>query len=110
MDKAYFLHLYEGQADQASKKSLTSPHKQWVWVASCVKTLVGILLLLVGIAMLVLPGQGLITILVGLSLIPFPGKRRLELFLLSRKEVRSALNWIRFKANKDPFVFDTKND
>ncbi len=110
MDKTYFLRQYIAQADQTNKKILTSPHKQLVWLIECAKILLGVLLLSAGIAMLVLPGQGLITILVGLSLIPFPGKRRLELFLLSRKEVRSSLNWIRIKANKDPFIFDKKNE
>ncbi|GAC20421.1 hypothetical protein GARC_3466 [Paraglaciecola arctica BSs20135] len=56
--------------------------------------------------MLVLPGQGLITMLIGLSLIPFPGKHRIERDLLSRNSVRSTLNWIRIKANKEPFIFD----
>ena len=34
----------------------------------------GLLLLLAGVAMLVLPGQGLLTMLVGLCLMDFPGK------------------------------------
>lgn len=109
MDKAYFLHQYIALADQTNKKNLTFPHKQWVWVISSVKILGGILLLLAGIMMLILPGQGLITMLVGLSLIPFPGKRWLELFLLSRKAVRSSLNWIRLKASKEPFIFDKED-
>lgn len=70
------------------------------------KIILGIVLLLCGLAMLVLPGQGLITILIALSLIPFPGKHKLELYLLSHKSVRSSLNWIRLKAHKEPFIFD----
>lgn len=76
------------------------------YVANIAKILIGVFLLLCGIAMLVLPGQGLLTILIGLSLIPFPGKHKLEQTILSRKSVRSSLNWIRTKAKKAPFVFD----
>jgi hypothetical protein len=70
------------------------------------KIIVGVFVLVCGIVMLVLPGQGLITMLIGLSLLPFPGKNRIEQNLLSRKSVRFTLNWIRFKANKEPFIFD----
>ncbi|WP_202904993.1 hypothetical protein [Neptunomonas antarctica] len=108
MDKTYFLREYREQEKVDDKHILTFPHKQRVWLVECVKILLGMVLLVAGIAMLILPGQGLITMVVGLSLIPFPGKRRLELFLLSRKAVRSSLNWIRIKADKDPFIFDEK--
>jgi hypothetical protein len=110
MDKRYFLRQYIAAGPLAEKKRLTSPHKELAWVIAWLKIMLAVLLLLVGVAMLFLPGQGLITILVGLSLIPFPGKRRLELFLLSRKSVRSSLNWIRIKANKDPFIFDETSE
>ena len=76
------------------------------YVVNIAKILIGVFLLLCGIAMLVLPGQGLLTIVIGLSLIPFPGKKKLEQNILSRKSVRSSLNWIRTKANKAPFIFD----
>jgi hypothetical protein len=69
------------------------------------KIFLGLCLLLCGIAMLVLPGQGIITIILGLSLLPFPGKNKVEQNLLGRKSVRSTLNWIRKKANKEPFIF-----
>ncbi|ASP49410.1 hypothetical protein [Cognaticolwellia beringensis] len=75
-------------------------------VAHIAKIVLGLFLLICGLAMLVLPGQGLITILIGLSLIPFPGKHKLENNLLARKSVRSSLNWIRIKAKKEPFIFD----
>lgn len=75
-------------------------------VINSLKIIIGVVLLLCGIAMLVLPGQGLLTILIGLSLIPFPGKKRLEQTILARKSVRYSLNWIRTKASKEPFVFE----
>jgi hypothetical protein len=66
----------------------------------------GIILIVCGLAMLVLPGQGIITLLIGLSLVPFPVKEKLERNLLAQKSVQSTLNWIRVKADKEPFIFD----
>jgi hypothetical protein len=68
------------------------------------KNLLGLLLLLAGVAMLVLPGQGIITILVGISLLDFPGRRRLELRIVGQRHVLHAINWIRARANRPPLV------
>lgn len=67
-----------------------------------VKNLLGVVLLLGGIAMLVLPGQGLLTMLLGLSLIDFPGKFALERKIMRKKSVHRSINWIRRKAHKEP--------
>jgi hypothetical protein len=69
-----------------------------------IKNLLGLLLLLAGLAMLVLPGQGIITILVAVSLLNFPGKRRLELALIRQGPVLQAVNWIRARADRPPLV------
>jgi hypothetical protein len=69
-----------------------------------VKNVLGVVLLLAGIAMLVLPGQGIITILVAISLLNFPGKRRLELRILRQGPVLQAVNWIRAKTKRPPLV------
>lgn len=66
------------------------------------KNLLGILLLVAGIAMLVLPGQGIITILIGITLMDFPGKFTLERYLVSRSRVFNAINWIRERAGSPP--------
>lgn len=87
-------------------KPVKSIYSGFNFIVGTTKILLGIFLLVCGLAMLVLPGQGLITILIGLSLIPFPGKHKLEQYLLARKSVRSSLNWIRLKAHKEPFIFD----
>lgn len=71
-----------------------------------VKNLLGVILLLMGIAMLVLPGQGLLTILIGLALVDFPGKRRLARKLVSRRAVRRSINWIRRRAGEPPLMVD----
>ena len=66
----------------------------WALV-SLFKNLVGILLILVGIAMLVLPGQGTVTILIGLAITNFPGKFKLERKIASQPAVGKTLNKIR---------------
>jgi hypothetical protein len=100
---------------QASKASgdnstenphLTAINRSKIYLLNIIKIIAGLCLLVLGLLMLVLPGQGLITMLIGLSLLPFPGKAKMEQNLLARKSVRSTLNWIRRKANKSPFIFD----
>ena len=59
------------------------------------KNLLGVVLLLAGVAMLVLPGQGLLTMLIGLMVMNFPGKYRLERYLVSRGPVLRSISWIR---------------
>ena len=44
-----------------------------------IKNIAGIIFLLAGIAMLVLPGQGLLTMLLGILFIDFPGKPRIRI-------------------------------
>ena len=65
----------------------------------------GLLLLLAGIAMLMLPGQGLLTMLIGLCLMDFPGKRRLLERVVQNPHVRRGLNWVRRKRGKAEFAF-----
>lgn len=55
----------------------------------------GVLLVLLGIAMLLLPGQGLLTLVVGLLLVDFPGKHKLIQRLLGRPKVLGIVNKLR---------------
>ena len=57
-------------------------------------------LVLLGLAMLVLPGQGILTILIGLTFLDLPGKRRLEVWIVQRPRIRHGLNRIRKKAGR----------
>ena len=66
------------------------------------KNLLGIILIIAGIVMLVLPGQGVLTMLIGLILIDFPGKYELERRIVSQPAVLKAINWMRNKASKQP--------
>ena len=73
-------------------------------VVIAIRNVLGVVLLLAGILLLVLPGQGIITIVVGLSLITFPGKRRLELRLIRQPPLLKAVNWIRDRAGRPPLI------
>ena len=64
------------------------------------KNFFGILLLLSGILMLVLPGQGILTIITGLVFIDYPGKYKFERKLLRQKGVINSINWIRSRLRK----------
>ena len=66
------------------------------------KNALGVVLILVGIVMLVAPGQGLLTILMGLLLMDFPGKYRLERWLISRRPIYKSVNWLRGKSGRRP--------
>lgn len=66
------------------------------------KNLLGLVLVLMGLGMLVLPGQGLLTLLIGLTLVDFPGKRRVERWFIRRPAIHQAVNWLRRKWNKPP--------
>lgn len=70
------------------------------------KNLVGFVLLIMGILMLVLPGQGLLTMLFGIALIDFPRKYLLERRIIQIPSVFKSINWIRQKANRNPLVVD----
>ena len=67
-----------------------------------IKNVAGAVVLLAGLAMLVLPGQGLVCVLLGVMLLDFPGRDRVERWILSRKRVLSAINWLRRKFRKPP--------
>ena len=64
------------------------------------KNFIGVLLLLSGILMLVLPGQGILTIITGLVFMDYPGKYKFERKLLRQKGVINSINWIRSRLSK----------
>ncbi len=66
------------------------------------KNLAATFFLLLGFALLVLPGQGLLTILLGMVMIDFPGKYRLERWFVQQKPVLRSINWLRNKGNRPP--------
>jgi hypothetical protein len=66
------------------------------------KNMLAVALVVLGVAMLVLPGQGVLAILLGVMLGDFPGKFRLQQWILARPNVMKSLNWVRRKFNKPP--------
>ena len=79
-------------------------------LAVIVKNIFGLVLILVGMAMLVLPGQGALTILVGIALTNFPGKFAIERWFVRQPGVSRTLNWIRSKVGKPPLAMPTQPD
>jgi hypothetical protein len=66
------------------------------------KNLLGALFIILGVLLLVLPGQGLLTILVGIVLLDFPGKYRLERYIITRGPVLRSINWLRERKGHPP--------
>jgi hypothetical protein len=76
------------------------------WIVLVLKNVIGLFFLLLGIAMLFLPGQGLLMMFIGILLLNFPGKYRLQRWLVRRPSVRNAVNWLRRRSGKPPLRFD----
>ena len=64
----------------------------------------GVLLLVAGLAMIVLPGQGLLTMLAGLVLLDFPGKTKLERRMLRAPRMLHIVNRLRRRAGAPPLA------
>jgi hypothetical protein len=72
-------------------------------IVTALKNLLGLLLIILGLIMLVTPGQGILTLLIGLLLMNFPGKYHLERWLVLRPGVLRGLNWLRHRQGHAPF-------
>lgn len=72
------------------------------------KNLLGVSLVIVGILLSLpgVPGQGFLTILLGIMLLDFPGKQKLEHKLVSRPQVRNAIDKLRERFGKPKLVLD----
>ncbi len=68
------------------------------------RNLFGGLLLLLGVLMLILPGQGLLTIVAALAVMSFRSKRRLEQRLLARPHVLALINRLRRRSGHPPLL------
>jgi hypothetical protein len=83
-------------------------HPALRFLAVFAKNLLGVVLVVLGILMSIpgVPGQGILTILLGIMLLDFPGKRNLEYKLVSRPQVRNAINKLRHKFGKPSLLLD----
>lgn len=86
------------------RESFRGRHPVARFAVKGMKSVVGLVQVIMGLAMLVLPGQGMLTILIGVSLLDFPGKRRLELRFVRQPQVLKAINWIRAKAKQPALI------
>ena len=100
------LALPENYFTSETRVQPAAGRSAWAVFLLILKNVLGLILLIAGILMLVLPGQGLLTMLGGLLLLDFPGEDGLERFLARLRQIRKSLNWIRKKGHKDPFLFD----
>lgn len=78
------------------------------WGAVILKNLLGVILILIGLALSLpgVPGQGLLTILLGLIMLDIPGKRPLEAKIIQRPAILNTINNLRAKYNKPPLKLD----
>ena len=68
------------------------------------RNVLGLLFVIAGALMLVLPGQGLLVILIGIMLMSFPGMQRLERWIVIRPSVFRSINWLRRRLGRAPLV------
>lgn len=74
----------------------------WLLLIRILKNILGVILVLAGLVMLLIPGQGLLTIVAGLVLLEFPGKRRLERWVITRPAVHRPINALRRRVGRPP--------
>jgi uncharacterized membrane protein len=71
-------------------------------ICRILKNIAGLFFVLIGMIMLLTPGQGLLSILVGVMLMDLPGKYRVERAIIRKEKVLSTINWLRAKAHRPP--------
>lgn len=84
-----------------------SSPKPWQVAVRVAKNLLGVLLLVAGVAMLFLPGQGILTIFVATVLLDLPGKARLQRRFLAWRPIERAVNGLRRRAGRPPLITET---
>lgn len=72
----------------------------------CLKNLLAVVLVVVGIIQIPLPGQGVLTILIGVIISDMPGKRKLERRIISAPVVLATANGIRSRFKRPLLVLD----
>lgn len=84
------------------------PHTSWLtrWGTLIAKNVAGLILFVLGIVMLIGPGQGILSILTGIILMDIPGKRPFEARLIKRPPVLAVINKLRTRYGKPPLELD----
>ena len=91
-------------ADRSAPRPWKSTHPTRDMLLRIGRNLLGLMLVLGGLAMLFLPGQGLLTIAIGLLMMDLPKKRAFQAWVLSWRPVHRGMNWLRRKANQPEFI------
>jgi hypothetical protein len=92
--------------DTSAQSSIQHPVLRWT--AKVLKNALGIVLIVVGVVMLITPGQGVLTIAIGILLVDFPGKRKLVRTIFRRPRVRKTVNNLRARFSKPPLEIDKR--
>ena len=93
---------YFSRSERATLGIPEGPRPPLRWVLRGLRNLLGLVLVLLGIVMLVLPGQAILTILIGVFMMDFPGKRRFERWVIARPRVIRMVNSLRQRAGRPP--------
>jgi hypothetical protein len=72
--------------------------------ARIARNVLGVVLIVLGVLMLILPGQGILTLLVGVLLVDFPSKHKLVQRLLGRPKVLGVVNKLRAHHGRPPLA------
>ncbi len=91
--------------DPAREATRRHRHPVLAIVVLVARNLVGIVFVVAGLAMLVLPGQGLLTLALGVVFLDVPGKDVLERKLTETSAFRRGANWMRRRMRREPFDF-----
>jgi hypothetical protein len=83
-------------------KALKQRNPLLYWVIFLLKNLLGLVFLLLGVLMSVLPGPGALMFLVAFLLLDFPGKHKIMIWLLSKPSLLKTINRIRRWWGKPP--------
>ena len=93
LPRNYWINYHEGKTSLKIK---------------CVRNVLALPVLLMGLLMLLLPGQGLLTILLALMIADFEYKHTLIDKIISKPKIRESLNYIRSKMKRPPFEWPPK--
>ena len=67
-----------------------------------IKNILGVIFIISGIIMLLVPGQGIITIIIGIILSDFPYKYKIERWIIKHPAILRSINQLRVKAKQSP--------
>lgn len=72
----------------------------------CLRNILALVLIVIGVAQLFLPGQGVLTMLIGIVISDIPGKRNLERRLIRLPAILAAANSIRSRFKRPPLILE----